>query len=95
MVEGAFLRCLLSRIPPMACRADVVKVSIKSGMARERGSMIPRPPVCRCNCAISRSWWGRVGQLMSSEMNFVMIWFVAEVKGPFQLVHVGGGLFTS
>jgi hypothetical protein len=32
---------------------------------------------------------------MSSEMNFVMIWFVAEVKRPFQSVHVGGGLLTS
>ena len=79
----------------MACLVDVVKLSIKSGIAREQGSMIPRPPSWRCSCAISRAWCGRVGQLMSSEINFVMIWFVADVRGPFQSVHVGGGLVVS
>ena len=32
---------------------------------------------------------------MRSEMNLAMMWLVADVRGPFQSVHVGGGLFGS
>ena len=78
-------------IPLVVCHVDVVKVSIKSGMARERGSMMPRPPARKWSCVISRAWWGRTGQPMRLDRNFAMMWLVAEVKRPFQSVQVEGG----
>jgi hypothetical protein len=41
------LRCLFRYIPLVACRVDVVNVSMKSGIARVRGSNIPSPPALR------------------------------------------------
>ena len=67
-------------------------MSIKSGMAWEQGSIMPRPPAFRCSCVISRAWWGRTGQPMRSEMNCAIMWLVAAVRGPFQSVQVSGGL---
>ena len=95
MVEGDVLEVFVESYSSdgVSCRCSESKHKIWYGS--QTGVDDSRPPACRCNCAISRVWWGRVGQLMSSEMNFVMIWFVAEVKGPFQSVHVGGGLFMS
>ena len=74
---------------------DVVKVNMKSGIARERGSIMPRPPACKCSWAMSRAWWGRTGQPVRLEMNCAIRWLVAAVRGPFQSVQVGGGLFMS
>jgi len=82
-------------MPLVACLVDVVKLSIKSGIARERGSIMPSPPAFRFIWQISRAWWGRIATPMRSEMNLAMMWLVAEVRGPFQSVQVGGGLFVS
>ena len=90
-----FRRCLLRLILVVACLVEVVKLSIKSGIARERGSMIPSPPALRDSWEISRAWCGRIAVPMRSEINFAMMWLVAEVKGPFQSVQVGGGFSVS
>ena len=42
----------------VACLVEVVKLSIKSGIVRERGSMIPSPPALRVSWEISRAWCG-------------------------------------
>ncbi len=47
------------------------------------------------SCAMRRVWWGRVVTPMVSEMNLVMMWLVAEVRGPFQSIQSGGGLSVS
>ncbi len=88
-------RCLLRWIPLVACLVEVVNVSMKSGMARVRGSKIPRPPPLRLSCAMRRAWWGRVGTPIMSEMNRAMMWLVAAVRGPFQSVQSGGGVSVS
>ncbi len=74
---------------------EVVNVSMKSGMARVRGSKIPRPPALRLSCAMRRVWWGKVGTPIMSEMNRAMMWLVAAVRGPFQSVQSGGGVSVS
>ena len=48
------LRCLLRKIQLVACRVEVVNVRIKSGMARVRGSRIPRPPEFKLSYAMRR-----------------------------------------
>ena len=50
-------RCLLRRMPVVACLVDVVKVSKKSGIARERGSSMPSPPAVRFIWQMRRAWW--------------------------------------
>ena len=74
---------------------EVVNVSMKSGIARVRGSKIPSPPALRLSCAMSRAWWGRVVTPMVLEMNLAMMWLVADVRGPFQSVQSGGGSSVS
>jgi hypothetical protein len=63
-----------------------VNVSMKSGIERVQGSNIPSPPVLRLSCAKKRAWWGRVVTPMVLEMNRAIMWLVADVRGPFQLV---------
>jgi hypothetical protein len=48
-------RCLLRWIPLVACRVEVVNMSMKSGMARVRGSKIPRPPALMLSCVMRRA----------------------------------------
>jgi hypothetical protein len=76
------LRCLFRYISLVACWVDVVNVSMKSGIARVRGSNIPSPLALRRSCAMRRVWWGRVVTPMVSEMNRAIMWLVVDVSGP-------------
>ncbi len=92
---GTVRRCLLSYIPLVACQRADVNDSMKSGIAMERGSRMPRPPALMLSCVMSRTWCGRDVVPVMSNRNFVMIWFVVEVSGPSQSVQSGGGLLGS
>jgi hypothetical protein len=92
---GTVWRCLLRSIPLVACWRVDVNDSMKSGIATERGSRMPRPPALMLSCAMSRAWCGRDAVPAMSDRNFFMIWFVVEVSGPSQSVQSGGGLLGS
>ncbi len=93
--SGTVLRCLLRCIPLVAWwRADI-NDSMKSGIAREHGSRMLRPPALMLSCAMSRAWCGREVVPMRSERNFVMMKFVVEVRGPSQSVQSRGGALGS
>ena len=93
---GTVRRFLLRYIPLVACwRADV-NDSMKSGIAKEHGSRMPKLPALMLSCAMSWVWCGRDVVPVMSDRNFVMIiWFVVEVSGPSQSVQSGGGLLVS
>jgi hypothetical protein len=78
-------------MPLVACRVDVVNVSMKLGMACDRGSKMPRPPLVMLICAMSKAWWGSMETPSSLERNCEMMWLVAEMRGPSQSVQLGGG----
>ena len=92
---GTVRRCLLRYIPLVPCRRADVNDIMKSGIATERGSRMPRPPALMLSCAMSRAWCGRDVVPVMSDRNFVMIWFVVVVSGPSQSVQSGGGLLWS
>ena len=92
---GTVRGCLLRYIPLVACRRADVNDSMKSRIATECGSIMPRPPALMLSCAMSRAWCGRDVVPVMSDRNFVMIWFVVEVSGPSQSVQSGGGLLVS
>ncbi len=92
---GTVRRCLLRYILLVACRRAGVNDSMKSRIATEHGSGMPRPPALMLSCAISRAWCGRNVVPVMSDRNFVMIWFVVEVSGSSQSVQSGGGLLVS
>ncbi len=75
----------------VACLVDVVKLSIKSGIAREQGSIMPSPPAVRFIWQTSRAWWGRTVTPTRSEMKLAMIWLVAEVKVHSSRSRLEGG----
>ncbi len=74
------------------CRRADVNDSMKSEIATERGSRMPRLPALMLSCAMSRVWCGRDVVPVMSDRNFVMIWFVVEISGPSQSVQSGGGV---
>ena len=51
--SGTVWRCLLRYIPLVAWRRADVNDSMKSGIATERGSRMPRPPTLMLSCAMS------------------------------------------
>ncbi len=67
-------------------------MSMKSGIALDRGSSIPRPPLFSGGCEMSRVCWGMLSRVRSVARKDSMILFVVEVRGPFQSVQIGGGL---
>jgi len=54
-----------------------------------------RPGVQNPKSAGIEAGWGRVVTPMVSEMNLAMMWLVANVRRPFQLVQSGGGSSVS
>ncbi len=58
-------------------------MSMKSGIALDHGSSILRPLAFSGCCEMSRAWWGMLGRVKSVAMKDLMIWWVAEVRGPF------------
>jgi hypothetical protein len=70
-------------------------MSMKSGIALDRGSSIPRPPAFSGSCEMSRAWWGMLDRVRSVARKDFMISLVAESRGPFQLVQIGEGLDMS
>ena len=75
---GTVWRCLLRYIPLVACMRADVNDSMKSKIATEHGSRMPRPLML--SCAMSRAWCGKDVVPVMSDKNFVMIWFVVEVQ---------------
>ena len=91
--SGTVWRCLLRYIPLVAWRRADVNDSMKSGIARDRGSRKLRPPALMPSCAMSRAWCRREVVPMRSERNFVMMKFVVEIRGPSQSArwHIPAG----
>jgi hypothetical protein len=73
--SSTVLRCLLRYIPLVAWRRADVNDSMKSRIAQECGSRMPRPPALMLSCAMSRAWCGREVVPMRSERNFGMMKF--------------------
>jgi hypothetical protein len=69
----------------------VVNGSMMSGIALDHGSSIPRPPVLSGIYEMSRAWWGVLCRVKSVARKDLMISSVAEVRGLFQSVQIGGG----
>ncbi len=67
---GTVWRCLLRYKPLVAWRRADVNDSMKSGIATERGSRMPRLPALMLSCAMSRAWCGRDVVQMMSEFVF-------------------------
>ncbi len=93
--SNTVLRCLLRYIPRVAWRRAEVNDSMKSGIALDCGSRMLRPLALMLSWAMSSAWCGRVVVPMSLESKFVMMEFVAEVRGPSQSVQAGCGLSGS
>jgi hypothetical protein len=75
-------------------RADV-NDSMKSGITRDCGSRMLRPPALMLSCAMSRAWCGREVVPIRSDRKFWMMKLVAEVRGLSQSVQVWGGSLGS
>ncbi len=83
--SGTVLRCLLRCMPWDAWqRADVNDI-MKSGIARDRGSRMTRPPALMLSCAMSRAWCGREVVPRRSDRKFWMMKLVVEVRGDDQV----------
>jgi hypothetical protein len=61
-------------------------VSMKSEIALDHGSSIPRPLAFSGSCEMSRVRWGMSGRVKSFARKDSMIWLVADLRGPFQSV---------
>ena len=77
---GRFL-CVV--IPLIACRLVLLKLRTKSGMARALGSQHPNPPLVTSSCAICSECGGNVSILNKICRKFMMMLFMAVVRGPF------------
>ena len=67
---GTVRRCLLRYIQLVAWRRGDVNDSMKSGIATEHVSRMPRLPALMLSCAMSRAWCGRDVVQMMSEFVF-------------------------